>query len=217
VSGARGRCGRTSRGVARCSVRQARRPARMPGLTVIRFGRVSGQTGETGTKTPSPGEARAGRAPHNLPQPWSPKLPATQHDQRRTADPGTSQSCPFWRCHAHPEPHRTTRKPAVEASAAGDMCALTVVRGWWSGALFCPATTCADRLLLRPRPKPPKWFRRFCNRNTTTRYESASPDRVILTPLGLVPRHAGEAMGTHIGGHRAQTHLLHRPIARLTE
>jgi hypothetical protein len=62
--GARGRCGRSSRGVARRSVRQARRPARVPGLTVIRFGRVSGQPGETGTKTPSPGEAPRRTPPH---------------------------------------------------------------------------------------------------------------------------------------------------------
>ena len=39
-------------------------PARGPGLAVIRFGRVSGQTGETGTKTPSPGEAPAPETPH---------------------------------------------------------------------------------------------------------------------------------------------------------
>src|SRR5262245_8442705 len=33
-----------------------------PGLTVIRFGRISRLTGETGTKTPSPSEAPAGRS-----------------------------------------------------------------------------------------------------------------------------------------------------------
>ena len=82
--GTRGRCGRSSRGVARCSVRQARRPARVPGLTVIRFRRVSGQPGENRNENPVAGRGPApDAAAHNLPQSWSPpnKL-ATQHDPR---------------------------------------------------------------------------------------------------------------------------------------
>src|SRR5262245_31404781 len=37
-----------------------------PGLTVIRFGRISRLTGETGTKTPSPSEAPRRTLGHNL-------------------------------------------------------------------------------------------------------------------------------------------------------
>ena len=59
----------------------SRRPARAPGLTVIRFGRVSGQTGETGTKTPSPSDAPRRTRRTYLAQPWSPtKQRAFQHD-----------------------------------------------------------------------------------------------------------------------------------------
>src|SRR5512132_1544755 len=55
----------------------------MPRLTVIRFGRVSRLTGETGTKTPSPGEAPAPDALH-IPchESGAPKRLATHHDHR---------------------------------------------------------------------------------------------------------------------------------------
>ena len=62
------------------------------------------------------------------------------------------------------------------------MCALTVVRRWFRRVVSCNHVR--GSAALASAPKTRKSFRLL-----------ASPDRVILTPLGLLPRHAGGGHG----------------------